>query len=80
MYPMEYEDDPGNIMTCVDRPSREWELDDDDICIHSEAHLSIIELDSITSHVLLIPFYPYIKFKLGVLGQSLWWANCFVTD
>jgi hypothetical protein len=77
---MEYEDDPFNIMTCcVDRPSREWELvDDDDTCINSEPRLSISDLDSIKSHMLLISYHPYRKIILGVLGQSLW-ANLFVT-
>jgi hypothetical protein len=56
MYRMEYKDDPPNIMTLVDRDSGNWELDDDGSCLHSEPTLPIINLDSIESHLLFIPY------------------------
>jgi hypothetical protein len=78
MYRMEYEDDPCDLMSCVNRSTGFWKLDDANPCINSEPSLSIIDLDSIKSHVLLIPYHENSKFMLGVLGQSLW-ADLFVT-
>ena len=81
MYRMEYEDDPQDILGSSDHLDRKndcWVLDDDVTSNVSCPHLKVICVGSVQSHLLMIPYHPYSKFKIGVISQSLW-SDKFVT-
>ena len=81
MYRMEYEDDPEDIMGSSDHFDRKndcWLLDDDTTSNESRPHLQVVCLESVESHLLMIPYYVHSKFMIGIVSQSLW-ANKFVT-
>ena len=81
MYRMEYEDDPDDIMDFPDHFDQKndcWLLDDDITSNESCPHLKIVCLESVESHLLMIPYHAHSKFLIGIVSQSLW-ANKFVT-
>ena len=81
MFRMEYEDDPVDILNSsshMDRKGNCWVLDDNAMSNQSCPHLKVFCLESLQSHMLMIPYHTNSKFKIGVISQTLW-ANKFVT-
>lgn len=81
MYRMEYEDDPVDILASSDHFDRKndcWVLDEEKSFNVSCPHLEVISLESIKSHLLMIPYHAHSKYMIGVMSQSLW-AQKFVT-
>jgi hypothetical protein len=81
MYRMEYDDDPVNILSSaahVDRDEGCWILDDDRESIVASPHLTVIGLNTVQSHLLMIPYHDNSKFMIGIIDQSLW-GDKFVT-
>ncbi len=81
MYRFVYDDDPIDILGSPDYMNRDqncWVLDDDNTTMNSCPQLSVVELSSTLSHLLMVPYHDHSKFMIGVANQSLW-ADKFVS-
>ena len=81
MYRMVYEDDPTNILTLghhIDRGNGNWVLDDETHELISTPQLTIVHLNLVQSHILLIPYHEHSKFMHGIIDQKNW-GQKFVT-
>ena len=78
---MEYEDDTLDILNSrehINRKTGSWILDDDRESIVSCPRLTVVCLNEVKSHLLMIPYHDNSKFMFGIIGQSLW-GDKFVT-
>jgi hypothetical protein len=81
LYRMEYEDDTLDILNSrehINRKTGSWILDDDRESIVSCPRLTVVCLNEVKSHLLMIPYHDNSKFMFGIIGQSLW-GDKFVT-